>query len=246
MLPVYLIHFESPGWLGSSVDTIRRSEPAVSLTVVDNGGLPPMDDLRVVRPAANVGYTGGANIGLREWLAGEEPYAVVGAHDLLVEPRTLARMVALMDSRRDVGVLGPDFDEDPRSEGFAERPWIPGACLLLRRECIDAVGLFDERLGSYVEDVDLCYRATDGGWKVGIALGARARMIGHALDTDRRRALIDINWIFLLAKRGQWRTAFNRWIYQLVAMARRPREWRRRLEAFVLAPWKLRLLRRSG
>lgn len=34
--------------------------------------------------------------------------------------------------------------------------WITGACLLVRREDADAVGLLDERYFMYLEDVDLC------------------------------------------------------------------------------------------
>jgi GT2 family glycosyltransferase len=44
--------------------------------------------------------------------------------------------------------------------------WIDGACLLLRREALDEVGLFDERFFMYSEDEDLCFRLKQKGWKV--------------------------------------------------------------------------------
>ena len=37
-----------------------------------------------------------------------------------------------------------------------EREWLSGACLLVRRADLEAVGLFDERYFMYTEDVDLC------------------------------------------------------------------------------------------
>ncbi len=41
-----------------------------------------------------------------------------------------------------------------------------GACLLVRREAIDAVGLFDERYFFFFEETDWAYRMRRAGWKV--------------------------------------------------------------------------------
>jgi len=41
-----------------------------------------------------------------------------------------------------------------------------GACLLLRWEALDQVGLLDEGYFMYVEEVDLCYRLKQAGWEV--------------------------------------------------------------------------------
>lgn len=43
---------------------------------------------------------------------------------------------------------------------------IMGACLLLRHEVLDAVGLLDEEYFIYSEEVDLCYRVQDAGWEL--------------------------------------------------------------------------------
>jgi len=40
---------------------------------------------------------------------------------------------------------------------------INGACMLIRREALDEVGLFDERYWMYMEDLDLCYRFAQAG-----------------------------------------------------------------------------------
>jgi GT2 family glycosyltransferase len=45
-------------------------------------------------------------------------------------------------------------------------PWVTGCCLLVRRDCWDALGGFDEDFFLYYEDVDLCRRARAAGWSV--------------------------------------------------------------------------------
>jgi GT2 family glycosyltransferase len=41
-----------------------------------------------------------------------------------------------------------------------------GACLMLRREAIKKIGLFDEQFFMYSEEVDLCFRLKRAGWKI--------------------------------------------------------------------------------
>ncbi|HXC77962.1 MAG TPA: glycosyltransferase family 2 protein [Candidatus Acidoferrum sp.] len=40
------------------------------------------------------------------------------------------------------------------------------ACLMVRRKAIDQVGFFDPQFFMYGEDLDLCYRLRQGGWKI--------------------------------------------------------------------------------
>ena len=62
-------------------------------------------------------------------------------------------------SRRFMGA-GLDGDE---AEGV---DWVTGACLLVRRQAMEEIGLLDERFFMYCEDVDWCWRMKDAGWKV--------------------------------------------------------------------------------
>jgi GT2 family glycosyltransferase len=53
-----------------------------------------------------------------------------------------------------------DFDED------CEVDSVIGACMILRRDALDEVGLLDEGYFMYSEEVDLCFRMKQAGWKV--------------------------------------------------------------------------------
>jgi N-acetylglucosaminyl-diphospho-decaprenol L-rhamnosyltransferase len=44
--------------------------------------------------------------------------------------------------------------------------WLMGACLLIRRSAIAAVGLLDERFHMYSEELEWCLRFRRGGWQV--------------------------------------------------------------------------------
>jgi|WetSurMetagenome_2_1015567.scaffolds.fasta_scaffold05961_5 GT2 family glycosyltransferase len=43
---------------------------------------------------------------------------------------------------------------------------ISGACMMVKREVIDRIGLLDEKYFMYGEDIDWCFRIKRGGWKI--------------------------------------------------------------------------------
>jgi len=47
-----------------------------------------------------------------------------------------------------------------------ELDWVTGAFMFMRKDVIDAVGLFDERYFMYTEETDYCYRVKMKGWEV--------------------------------------------------------------------------------
>ena len=61
---------------------------------------------------------------------------------------------------------------------------IKGACLLLRREALDQVGLLDERYHMYTEEVDLCYRLDCEGWQLWYVPAAVVTHFGGASSSQ--------------------------------------------------------------
>ncbi|MGH3055251.1 MAG: glycosyltransferase, partial [Gaiellaceae bacterium] len=47
-----------------------------------------------------------------------------------------------------------------------EADWVAGACMVARREAVDAVGGMDEAFFMFNEDVDWCRRMNQAGWTV--------------------------------------------------------------------------------
>lgn len=64
---------------------------------------------------------------------------------------------------RDIGFGKPDAFEAYEEE---EREYITGGSVLLRRECLQSVGPFDEDFIMYMEDMDYSIRCRDKGWKI--------------------------------------------------------------------------------
>jgi N-acetylglucosaminyl-diphospho-decaprenol L-rhamnosyltransferase len=78
----------------------------------------------------------------------------------------------------------PWVDEVVRDDAVYVRPgspeWASGACLLVRREALDALGGFDEGFFLYCEETDLCRRLRDQGWDIRYEPGARCVHVGGA------------------------------------------------------------------
>jgi GT2 family glycosyltransferase len=75
-----------------------------------------------------------------------------------------------------------------------------GACLMVRRAAIDRVGFFDPDYYMYGEDIDLCYRLKDGGWKVFYLPSASAVHVkGAATSQHTMRMMFEFHkamWTF--------------------------------------------------
>lgn len=75
--------------------------------------------------------------------------------------------------------------------------WVSGACMMVRRETMDAVGLLDEGFFMYAEDVDWCYRMKQAGWRVCYLpqaevrhhIGRSTRNVPYRMTYERHRSM---------------------------------------------------------
>ncbi|MGY3438340.1 MULTISPECIES: glycosyltransferase family 2 protein [unclassified Marinovum] len=73
--------------------------------------------------------------------------------------------------------------------------WLAGASLLLRREMLDDIGLFDETFFLYFEETDLCLRAKRAGWRAVCVPDSRVMHIGSVSTGMRRWDRIPQYWL---------------------------------------------------
>ncbi len=66
-----------------------------------------------------------------------------------------------------------------------EVEWLMGACLLVRRQAVEAVGPLDEAFFLFSEETDWCYRFRAAGWQVLFYPGAEVVHVGGASHGGR-------------------------------------------------------------
>lgn len=67
-----------------------------------------------------------------------------------------------------------------------------GACLMVRREALDQVGLLDEEYFLFLEETDWCYRMKRAGWKVYHVPQAEVyHFQGKSAEAERKRAKVE-------------------------------------------------------
>jgi GT2 family glycosyltransferase len=114
-------------------------------------------------------------------------YLLILNPDLRFEDDLFATLVADIEQRPEVALLGPQILEGPDHRPFPPRrfypgegmiplepglrrgeiAWLNGCCLLVRREAFDVVHGFDTDFFLYQAETDLCLRARRAGYRLG-------------------------------------------------------------------------------
>ncbi len=92
-------------------------------------------------------------------------FRLLGVSRLISSDRTrrwLARYLGVVLGKTARSYLAPYV----AGESPVEIENVSAACLMLRKEAMDKVGLLDERFFMYLEDVDYCLRLRQAGWKL--------------------------------------------------------------------------------
>lgn len=90
-----------------------------------------------------------------------------------------------------------------------EVDWAHGAFLLVRREAFDAIGGFDERQWMYAEDLDLCWRLRQAGWRTRYVPAAR---VGHRVSAATTQAFGDDRTVRAQRSAYSWSLRRRGWL----------------------------------
>jgi len=166
------------------------------LIVVDNGSTDGSEKLakkaKIIKNKKNLGFAPANNQGFK---ISKGEYVLLLNNDTVVNKDFLSKLIERMEQDETIGVLQPKifmmrkkgrldnagsfftrigflehwgFDKKDGKEFQEEREIFSakGACMLIRREVIEKVGLFDADFGSYFEESDFCWRVWMNGWRI--------------------------------------------------------------------------------
>jgi GT2 family glycosyltransferase/glycosyltransferase involved in cell wall biosynthesis/ubiquinone/menaquinone biosynthesis C-methylase UbiE len=188
--------------------------------------------VKVLRNEENLGFAVACNQGAA---AAEGRHLVFLNNDTEVKPGWLESLMAAAEADRDVGIVGskllfpdgriqhagvkvhygapdpimpvherygaPDDGENTAQEADA----VTGASMLVRRRVFEAVGGFDERYRNGYEDVDLCFKVKQLGYRIvyeprSVAVHYESRTPGRYDDVQGNTLLLHRLWMPLVSR----------------------------------------------
>lgn len=127
-------------------------------------------------------------------------YRMVGLSKLFPRSRRFGRY--------NLTYLDPDVETEVDS--------VVGAFMMVRREAIQRVGLFDETFFMYGEDLDWAFRIKQAGWKVMYNPRVTVRHVKRAASRQSRRAQQEFYRAMLIFYRKHYRRTTPWWLHSLV------------------------------
>lgn len=152
-------------------------------------------EVEVVKSQKNTYFTGGNNIGYKLALEKFDPeYILLINPDTEADSNMVEELLKVAVSDEKIGGVGPkikfmgernviysagvpfdgfniasqrgnDEEDNGQFDNIEEMDCVEGTCMLLRVKMLKEIGLFWEKMGMYLEDVEFCIRAKKKGWK---------------------------------------------------------------------------------
>ncbi len=178
MIPVIIPFYKNRTQLDKCLLHLRRQTMPVELFIRDNS-----DD--------NIFFTAAINEGIRHFLNHPSNYMLLLNQDMYLEPTAIEEMVNFMNRNPRCGIGAPlqihpkqndyviwagCFDAFPLGKHLhgpvhqfkRNEPvyWANGACMIVRKEMVEEIGLMDKNLVFIGSDSDYSFMARSRGWEI--------------------------------------------------------------------------------
>lgn len=232
MIDVIVLDLDGGAMLDECLASIRAQTIEANVILFDNGSRTPTP--KAIRSEQNLGFAGGANAALRH---SKTPYVALVNNDVVLERDWLDTVRGALDRdpqlaavqtiirRPDGRIDGAGIDVSDgtyRQIGHGAQlgdmlavAWgVSATATLYRREAIGD-GLFDERFFAYYEDVELCARLRENGWRTAVLPVVKATHRGSqsagVLGRDALRLRTRNRYFVARLHRGAGRIAALLW-----------------------------------
>jgi GT2 family glycosyltransferase len=155
-------------------------------------------EIRQIQSGSNLGFAGGANLGIQAGLSAGADWIFLLNNDTIVSPQILEMLSDAADRHPEYAILAPTiyyFDEprlvwfygerlipgtlltkplvkdEPlpaRTAGVTEVDFVSGCGMMVRRDVFERIGLFDADLFMYGEEVDFLWRSRREGFRIAV------------------------------------------------------------------------------
>jgi GT2 family glycosyltransferase len=207
---VAIIGFDDPEGVLKMQSTLKSFSRAPDTMIIENGRAQYPPDTEVIFPGRNTGYTGGANIVIREAFARGYRFVTIANTDLVITNDSFSALRLALDSVfSDVAVLG-GAEQSPEgvtntvggvswsqwtgSDRWVSQPnpqsldmlFVQGAFVTFTDAILGVPGPFDEDLFMFFDEIELGIRLRSLGMRVQLVPGLTYR---HDNQGSRYRPL---------------------------------------------------------
>jgi GT2 family glycosyltransferase len=185
MIAAVIPAYKNQNQLQKCIEHLKNQTVEVDIFVRDNTN-------------SNINFTAAVNEGIIKYLSGPHKYILILNQDMYLQPDAVEKMTTFMDAHPECGISAPLqlAGQTPDFVTFAggyeafpagkhrhgplskftrdeEISWCNGACMMLRKEMIQRIGLLDENFVFIGSDSDYCFTARSRGWQVWLVADAK-------------------------------------------------------------------------
>lgn len=208
-----------------------------------------VNKIRLIKNNKNLGFGIANNLGAK--IARGE-YLFFLNSDIIAKEDILSGLAKIFESRPEIGILAPrlilpdgseqkfafgnfpslaglilgKIKKDTAEKKYVKIDWVSGAALAIRKNLFDQVGGFDENFFMYFEDMDLCKRIGEAGYKIEVLPSVQVvHLGGRSIQKDgvRKKIYYESQDYFYKKHYGKLKLAllrFFRWPYKLIILAK--------------------------